>query len=85
PELSRLIEFRPFNLMQEQWSLGEAFDVVFCRNVMIYFDAPTQRKVLERIHRVMKPNGKLFVGHSENFTESRDLFHLRGKTVYDRV
>lgn len=85
PELARMVEFRPFNLMQTQWQLGEPFDIVFCRNVMIYFDAPTQRKVLERIHKVMKPQGILFVGHSENFTESRDLFLLRGKTVYDRV
>ena len=85
PELARMIEFRPFNLMQTQWQLGEPFDVVFCRNVMIYFDAATQRKVLERIHSVMKPRGMLFVGHSENFTESKDLFQLRGKTVYDRV
>ncbi len=85
PELASMVEFKPFNLMQEQWQLGEPFDIVFCRNVMIYFDAPTQRKVLERIHRVMKPKGKLFVGHSENFTESRDLFLLRGKTVYDKV
>ncbi len=85
PELARMVEFRPFNLMQTQWQLGEHFDIVFCRNVMIYFDAPTQRKVLERIHKVMKPQGMLFVGHSENFTESRDLFQLRGKTVYDRV
>ncbi len=52
---------------------------------MIYFDGPTQRKVLERIHAVMKPGGMLYVGHSENFTDSRDLFLLRGKTVYDRV
>jgi chemotaxis protein methyltransferase CheR len=51
---------------------------------MIYFDAPTQRKVLERIHRVMAPGGLLFVGHAENFSESRDLFVLRGKTVYER-
>jgi chemotaxis protein methyltransferase CheR len=85
PELARMVEFRPFNLMQTSWQLGDPFDVVFCRNVMIYFDAPTQRKVLERIHGVMKPKGLLFVGHSENFTESRDLFLLRGKTVYDRV
>ncbi len=85
PELARMVEFRPFNLMQTSWQLGEPFDVVFCRNVMIYFDAPTQRKVLERIHQVMKPKGQLYVGHSENFTESRDLFALRGKTVYDRV
>jgi chemotaxis protein methyltransferase CheR len=85
PELTRMIEFRPFNLMQTQWQLGDPFDVVFCRNVMIYFDNPTQRKVLERIHGVMKPKGLLFVGHSENFTESRDIFVLKGKTVYDRV
>lgn len=85
PELARMIEFRPFNLMQTSWSLGEAFDIVFCRNVMIYFDAETQRKVLERLHGVMRPNGMLFVGHSENFTDSRDLFRLRGKTVYDKV
>jgi chemotaxis protein methyltransferase CheR len=85
PELARFVEFRPFNLMQMHWQLGEAFDFVFCRNVMIYFDAPTQRRVLERIHGVMKPGGMLFVGHSENFTDSRDLFLLRGKTVYDKV
>nr|WP_316644163.1 CheR family methyltransferase [uncultured Roseateles sp.] len=85
PELAKKIEFRSLNLMDQQWSLGDPFQIVFCRNVMIYFDAPTQRKVLERIHRVMKPGGLLFVGHSENFTESRDLFRLRGKTIYERV
>jgi chemotaxis protein methyltransferase CheR len=85
PELTRMIDFRTHNLMDSRWSLGEAFDIVFCRNVMIYFDAPTQRRVLERIHGVMKPKSLLFVGHSENFTESKDLFRLRGKTVYERV
>ncbi|MDE2564471.1 MAG: chemotaxis protein CheR [Burkholderiales bacterium] len=86
PELARLIEFRPFNLMSPSWaSLGDPFDFVFCRNVMIYFDAPTQRRVLERTHAAMKPGGLLYVGHSENFSESRDLFRLRGKTVYERL
>jgi chemotaxis protein methyltransferase CheR len=85
PELARMIEFRTFNLMAPQWSLGEPFDMVFCRNVMIYFDHATQRKVLEHMHAVMKPGGLLFVGHSENFTDSRDLFQLRGKTIYQRV
>ncbi|MBN8487152.1 MAG: methyltransferase domain-containing protein [Burkholderiales bacterium] len=84
PELARQVEFRQFNLMATQWSLGEPFDMVFCRNVMIYFDHATQRKVLERIHGVMRPGGLLFVGHSENFTDSRDLFQLRGKTIYQR-
>ena len=85
PELAKMIEFRTFNLMATSWSLGEPFDMVFCRNVMIYFDHDTQRKVLEHIHAVMKPGSLLFVGHSENFTDSRDLFVLQGKTIYKRV
>lgn len=84
PELQRMIQFISVNLIRDDWPFREPFDVVFCRNVMIYFDAPTQRKVLERIHRVMAPGGLLFVGHAENFSESRDLFVLRGKTVYER-
>ncbi len=85
PELARMVEFKAHNLMDARWSLGEPFDIVFCRNVMIYFDAPTQRKVLEKIHAVMKPRSMLYVGHSENFTESKDLFRLRGKTIYERL
>ncbi|MBI3366909.1 MAG: chemotaxis protein CheR [Burkholderiales bacterium] len=85
PELARAIEFRPLNLMGRDWALGEPFDVIFCRNVMIYFDAPTQRAVLQRMHGVLKPKGLLYVGHSENFTDARDLFKLRGKTIYEKV
>ena len=84
PELRRAIDFMSVNLIRDDWPFREPFDVVFCRNVMIYFDAPTQRRVLERIHRVLRPGGMLFVGHAENFSESRDLFTLRGKTVYER-
>lgn len=85
PELRKPVTFLSVNLIRDDWPFREPFDAVFCRNVMIYFDAPTQRRVLERIHRVMKPGGTLFVGHAENFSESRDLFVLRGKTVYERV
>ena len=85
PELQRLVKFGPFNLMDPKWSLGQPFDIVFCRNVMIYFDLRTQRGVLERLHAAMAPRGVLFVGHSENFAESKDLFRLRGKTVYERL
>lgn len=84
PELRRMIDFLSINLIRNDWPFRDPFDVVFCRNVMIYFDAATQRAVLERIHRVMKPGGMLFVGHAENFSESRDLFILRGKTCYER-
>jgi len=85
PELASMVDFRPFNLMSKDWSLGEPFDLIFCRNVMIYFDAATQRRVLQQMHRVLKPGGLLYVGHSENFTDSRDIFRLRGKTIYERV
>jgi chemotaxis protein methyltransferase CheR len=84
PELKQLVEFLIVNLIKDDWPFRDPFDVVFCRNVMIYFDAETQRRVLERIHRVMKPGGILFVGHAENFSDSRDLFTLKGKTAYER-
>jgi len=85
PEVQRYVEFMIVNLITNAWPFNNIFDIVFCRNVMIYFDNSTQRQVLERIHRVMMPGGLLFVGHAENFSESRDLFVLRGKTVYERV
>lgn len=84
PELSKTIEFLLVNLIKDDWPFRDLFDVVFCRNVMIYFDAETQRRVLERIFKVMKPGALLFVGHAENFSDSRDLFVLKGKTVYER-
>lgn len=84
PELLSPIQHLIVNLIHSNWPFKDPFDAVFCRNVMIYFDAQTQRGVLERIHRVMKPGGLLFVGHAENFTDSRDLFVLKGKTVYQR-
>ena len=84
PDLRNSVEFLIVNLIKDDWPFREPFDVVFCRNVMIYFDSATQRSVLERIHRVMRPGGLLFVGHAENFSDSKDLFSLKGKTVYER-
>jgi chemotaxis protein methyltransferase CheR len=86
PELARRIEFTCFNLMHADYGkVGGPFDYVFCRNVMIYFDAAVQRQVLARIHATTKPGGWLFVGHSEHFTDARDLLRLRGKTIYERL
>ena len=89
PEVARLVEFAQLNLLDETWSALRGFaplvDAVFCRNVMIYFDKPTQRRVLARIAQVLKPGGLLFAGHSENFTDCREWFVLRGKTVYERL
>jgi chemotaxis protein methyltransferase CheR len=89
PELARMIEFGQVNLLEAAWPLVQRFgtplDAVFCRNVMIYFNRTTQRSVLERIAAVLRPGGLLFAGHSENFTDCREWFVLRGKTVYERL
>jgi chemotaxis protein methyltransferase CheR len=85
PALARRVGFRALNLVDSTWDLGGPFHIVFCRNVMIYFDAPTQRRVLERLHAALLPDGLLYVGHSENFTQAREWFRLRGKTIYVKV
>ncbi len=82
-ELRSLITFEQLNLLDEQWTLGEPFDAIFCRNVMIYFDKPTQTKILSHFVPLMKPHAILFAGHSENFLYVSNDFHLRGKTVYE--
>jgi chemotaxis protein methyltransferase CheR len=83
PELRQLITFKPLNLLAGSWPISGPFDVIFCRNVMIYFDKPTQGKILARFVPLMKPQGLLFAGHSENFMYASDAFKLRGKTVYE--
>lgn len=82
-ELRSLITFHQLNLLDEQWALKEPFDAIFCRNVMIYFDKPTQAKILSHFVPLMKPHALLFAGHSENFLYVSNAFHLRGKTVYE--
>lgn len=83
PELRQMITFKQVNLLADQWGISGPFDVIFCRNVMIYFDKPTQGKILDRFAPLMKSDGLLFAGHSENFLYVCDAFKLRGKTVYE--
>jgi chemotaxis protein methyltransferase CheR len=83
PELRSLVTFRQLNLLEDNWHLSQQFDAIFCRNVMIYFDKPTQRKILARFVPLMKPEALLFAGHSENFLYVSDALRLRGKTVYE--
>ena len=83
PELRRLVEFMPLNLLAPGWPLKGRFDAIFCRNVMIYFDKPTQKQILSRFVPLMKPDALLFAGHSENFLYVSDALKLRGKTVYE--
>lgn len=82
-ELRDLITFKQLNLLESQWPLKDTFDVMFCRNVMIYFDKPTQKKILKRFIPLMKPDALLFAGHSENFLYVSDDLKLLGKTVYE--
>ncbi|MCM5703744.1 CheR family methyltransferase [Larsenimonas salina] len=81
--LRSLIQFEQLNLLAPRWELDGPFDVIFCRNVMIYFDKPTQAKILERFATYLKPDGLLFAGHSENFSYITKAFRLRGHTVYE--
>jgi chemotaxis protein methyltransferase CheR len=83
PELRAMIRFQQLNLTDRDYALRTQFDAIFCRNVMIYFDKPTQAQVLSRFAPLMKPGGLLFAGHSENFTYVSQAFRLRGQTVYE--
>lgn len=85
PELKRLLDFRQINLLDGTWSLGGSVDVIFCRNVMIYFDKPTQYRILTNFAKVMSADALLFAGHSESFLHASDLFRSLGKTVYQPV
>ena len=82
-ELRDMITFKQLNLLEGSWPLKGPFDAIFCRNVMIYFDKPTQGAILKKFVPLMKPDGLLFAGHSENFLYVSDDFKLRGKTVYE--
>lgn len=84
-EVQNLVSFRSLNLLGADWPLKGRFDAIFCRNVLIYFDKPTQYRLLARFHPLMNPDGLLFVGHSESLNHASDLFRLQGKTVYAPV
>lgn len=65
PDLRSKVGFARLNLMDPSYPVGEPYDLIFCRNVMIYFDKPTQAGVLQRLCERLKPGGHLFIGHSE--------------------
>lgn len=83
PELHQLVTFRQVNLLAPAWPVGGPLAAIFCRNVMIYFDKPTQLRVLNRFAGLLAPGSLLFAGHSEHF--QHPAFRLRGKSVYERV
>jgi len=82
-ELRALVSFRQLNLLDTGWPIRGPFHAIFCRNVMIYFDKPTQYRILQKFAPLLRPDGVMFAGHSESFQHAADLFRLRGKTVYE--
>ncbi len=85
PEVAALVVFRRLNLLDASWPMRGGFSALFCRNVMIYFDKPTQYAVLGKMAPLIESGGLLFAGHSENFSDAREILRLRGRTVYERL
>ncbi|RAU16838.1 chemotaxis protein CheR [Nitrincola tibetensis] len=85
PEVQALVSFQQLNLLAPSWHLRGPFDAIFCRNVMIYFDKPTQYSVLEKFHPLLNESGLLYAGHSESFQHAANLFKSKGKTIYQPV
>ena len=83
-ELMAMIHFKQLNLMGP-WPMKNTVDVLFCRNVVIYFDKPTQSRLFDRYADMLAPDGYLFIGHSETLFKVSNRFKLLGKTVYQKI
>lgn len=83
-ELQDLITFKQLNLMHD-WPMQGRFDIIFCRNVIIYFDKPTQRALIDRYANILEDDGYLILGHSESLFNVSDRFSLLGKTIYRKT
>lgn len=83
-ELRRLIAFKRLNLI-ESWPMRGPFDVIFCRNVFIYFDTRTKASILDRFVTLLSPGGFLYLGHSESLPQPHPQLRLIGRTIYERV
>jgi len=83
PELQELIYFKRLNLLKD-WPMKGPIDIIFCRNVIIYFDMPTKQKLMNRYADMLVPGGHLFLGHSEAMNNMSTRFALVGKSVYSK-
>lgn len=84
PQVARLVAFRRINLMDPTFPIRSQLDVIFCRNVMIYFDRPTQTKLMEKFFRYLRPGGYLFIGHSESLQWIDHQFTYLRPTIYQK-
>jgi chemotaxis protein methyltransferase CheR len=83
-ELQELIAFKQLNLLSK-WPMKHSFDIVFCRNVLIYFDAELKQSLTEKFTHMVRPGGYLIIGHSESIGQWASDLKLIGKTIYQRV
>jgi chemotaxis protein methyltransferase CheR len=84
PHLTAMIRFRRLNLMDEQYPIKSPLDLIFCRNAMIYFDRPTQERLVNKFYRYLKPGGHLFIGHSESLQWVNHPFETVAPTIYQK-
>lgn len=82
PELQQMVQFKQLNLLDSKWDIQPPLDIIFCRNVMIYFDKETQLRILERMVKLLLPQGLYIAGHSENFSQATHLVKAAGHTTY---
>ena len=82
-KVRRLIAFKQLNLLA-RWPMKGPFDAIFCRNVLIYFNEETAKKLVQRFYSLLKPGGYLFIGHSESLQSFNTHFSLVGQTIYQR-
>jgi chemotaxis protein methyltransferase CheR len=81
-EVRDLVTFRRINFADDSWPINTRFDLIFCRNVIIYFNRETQRKFFERLAKYLHPYGCLMVGHSESLQWLSDMFVPMSGTIY---
>ncbi|MGL4438916.1 MAG: CheR family methyltransferase, partial [Bosea sp. (in: a-proteobacteria)] len=81
PAVRKLVTCRQLNLL-DPWPFQGPFDVIFCRNVMIYFDQPTKRDLVGRFADMLAPHGTLFIGHSESLGPNHERLRITGRTAY---
>lgn len=84
PHLASIIQFRRLNLMDERFPIKNPLDLIFCRNVMIYFDRPTQERLVNKFYRYLRPGGYLFIGHSESLQWVEHPFKSLAPTIYQK-
>lgn len=82
PETKQYVTYRRLNLMNDRFPFSGTFDVIFCRNVMIYFDKPTQEALVNKFYRYLSPGGYLFIGHSESLNSLKTPFQFVKPTIY---